>query len=138
MSAPAWLLDAIHSTESACVPTVPNPQNQPWAQGDRPETPMNKGVEISVPTVPSVPKEKHTLQDRQREARRQKVIAMLVAAPDTQRAVYVDDASDPANIIVAVAVRHPTGATCELLIPKAGCDAWEVMAFIERHGQVTH
>ena len=138
MSAPAWLLDAIHATEPTDVPTVPNQVNQPWVQGDRPEPPTNKGVEMNVPTVPNVPNGKHTLQDRQREARRQKVIAMLVAAPDTQRAIYVDDASDPANIIVAVAVRHPTSATCELLIPKAGCDAWEVMAFIERHGQVTH
>src|SRR3989338_5835905 len=76
------------------------------------------------------------LTELQREARaewrRQKVIAMLNAAPGTPRAIYIDDASDPASIIVAVAVRHPTGATCEMLIPKAGCDAWEVMALIER------
>lgn len=129
MSAPAWLLDAIHSTESECVPTVPNPKNQPWVQGDRPETTVNKGVEMSVPNVPSVPKEKHTLQDRQREARRQKVIAMLEAAPDTQRAVYVDDASDSHNVILAIAVRHV--ATCEMLIPKAKYDAFRLLELIE-------
>lgn len=82
------------------------------------------------------------LTELQKEARaewrRQKVIAMLEAAPDTQRAIYVDDASDPLNIIVAVAVRHPTGATCEMTILKTGCDPWEVMALIERHGQATH
>lgn len=79
-----------------------------------------------------------TLQDRQREARRQKVIAMLNAAPDTKRAIYVDDASDPANIILAIAVRHPTGATCEMLVSKAECDVWRVMELVERHGQATH
>ena len=79
-----------------------------------------------------------TLLDRQREARRQKVIAMLEAAPGTQRAIYVDDASDPANIILAVAVRHPTGATCEMLIPKQKYDPWRLLELIERHGQATH
>lgn len=79
-----------------------------------------------------------TLQDRQREARRQKVIAMLEAAPDTQRAIYVDDASDPANIILAIAVRYPTGATCEMQVSKAGHDVWQVMEFIEQHGATTH
>ena len=79
-----------------------------------------------------------TLQGRQREARRQKVIAMLEAAPATQRAIYVDDASDPLNIILAIAVRHPTGATCEMLVSKAGCDVWRLLELIERHGQATH
>jgi hypothetical protein len=137
VSVPAWLLDAIHSTESECVPNVPNFQNQPWVQGDRSETPVNKGVEMNVPNVPSVPKGKHTLQDRQREARRQKVIAMLEAAPGTQRAIYVDDASDPLNIIVAVAVRNL--ATCEMLIPEVTkYDPWQLLELIERHGQATH
>jgi len=77
-----------------------------------------------------------TLLDRQREARRQKVIAMLDAAPGTQRAIYVDDASDPLNIIVAVAVRDL--ATCELLIPKAKYDPWRLLELIERLGQTTH
>ena len=78
-----------------------------------------------------------TLQDRQREARRQKVIAMLEAAPDMQRAIYTDTDSDPHNVIVAVAVRHPTGATCEMLIDKA-IDPWRLLELIERHGQATH
>lgn len=78
-----------------------------------------------------------TLLDRQRETRRQKVIAMLEAAPGTQRAIYVDDASDPLNIIVAVAVRNL--ATCEMLIPKVTkYDPWRLLELIERHGQATH
>lgn len=82
--------------------------------------------------------EPETLQDRQREARRRKVIKMLDAAPNTQRAIFVDDASDPHNIILAVAVRHPTPATCEMLIPKAKYDSWQLLELIERHGQTTH
>ena len=78
------------------------------------------------------------LTELQRETRRQKVIAMLEAATDTQRAIYVDDASDPLNIILAIAVRHPTGATCEMLVSKAGCDVWRLLELIERHGQATH
>jgi hypothetical protein len=137
MSAPAWLLDAIHATEPTDVPTVPNQVNQPWVQGDRPETPTNKGVEMNVPTVPNVPNGKHTLQDRQREARRQKIIAMLVAAPETQRAIYTDTDSDPHNVILAVAVRA-CQQTCEMLIPKAKYDPWKLLELVERLGQTTH
>lgn len=78
-----------------------------------------------------------TLQDRRREARRQKVIAMLEAVPDTQRAIYTDTDSDPHNVILTVAVRHPTGATCELLIPKAKYDPWRLLELIERHNTQT-
>lgn len=78
-----------------------------------------------------------TLQDRQREARRQKVIAMLEAAPGTQRAIYADTDSDPHNVILAVAVRA-CQQTCELLIPKAKYDPWRLLELIERHGQATH
>lgn len=73
-----------------------------------------------------------TLQDRQREARREEVIAMLDAAPSTQRAIYTDTDSDPHNVILTVAVRHPTGATCEMLIPKAKYDPWRLLELIER------
>lgn len=78
-----------------------------------------------------------TLLDRQREARRQKVISMLKAAPDTQRAIYVDTDSDPQNVILAVAVRA-CQQTCEMLIPKAKYDPWKLLELIEQHGQTTH
>ena len=78
-----------------------------------------------------------TLQDRQRETRRQKVIAMLEAAPGTQRAIYTDTESDPHNVILAVAVRA-CQQTCELLIPKAKYDPWRLLELVERHGQTTH
>lgn len=78
------------------------------------------------------------LTELQRESRRQKALAMLEAASDTPRAIYVDDESDPHNAILTVAVRHPTGATCEMLIPKAKYDAWRLLELIERHEKSTH
>lgn len=81
------------------------------------------------------------LTELQREARaewrRQKVIAMLEAAPGTQRAIYTDPDSDPHNVILTVAVRA-CQQTCEMLIPKAGYDAWKLLELIERLGQTTH
>ncbi len=81
------------------------------------------------------------LTELQREARaewrRQKVIAMLEAAHDTQRAIYTDTDSDPHNVILTVAVRS-CQQTCELLIPKAKYDPWRLLELIERHGQTTH
>lgn len=81
------------------------------------------------------------LTELQREARaewrRQKVIAMLNAAPDTQRAIYTDTDSDPHNVILAIAVRT-CQQTCEMLIPKAKYDPWKLLELVERHGQVTH
>jgi hypothetical protein len=79
-----------------------------------------------------------TLLDRQRETRRQKIIAMLEAAPGTQRAIYVDDASDPENITLTIAVRHPIGATCEMLIPRSKYDSWKFLELLERLGQTIH
>lgn len=78
-----------------------------------------------------------TLQNRQREARRQKAIAMLEAAPDIKRAIYTDTDSDPHNVILAIAVRA-CQQTCEMLIPKAKYDPWKLLELVERHGQVTH
>ncbi len=74
-----------------------------------------------------------TLLDRQREARRQKVIAMLDTAPELPRAIHVDDSSDPHNIILCVAVRHPTRATCEMLIPKAKYDPFALLELLMQH-----
>jgi hypothetical protein len=77
-------------------------------------------------------------RETQQEARRKKVIAMLEAAPGTQRAIFADTDTDPHNVIFAIAVRYPTGATCEMLIPKAKYDPWKLLELIERTGQTTH
>ena len=69
------------------------------------------------------------LTELQRETRRQKVIAMLEAAPGTQRAIYTDTGSDPHNVILTVAVRHV--ATCEMLVDKTKHDAWKLLALVD-------
>jgi hypothetical protein len=72
-----------------------------------------------------------SLQDRQQETRRQKVLAMLeAAAPETLRVIYVDTDTDRVNVIVAVAIRHL--ATFEMTIPKANYDAWKMLELLER------
>ena len=152
MSAPAWLLDAIHATESACVPTVPNPISQPWDQMVSPETRINKGVEMNVPNVPIVPKKIGLPQDAgyidangsssirdskpashaelQRERRRAKVMAMLEAASGTRYAVHAADAStDP--VVVAVGIREI--ATFEMEIPHKYYDGMALLELIEKH-----
>lgn len=90
-------------------------------------------VEIVTPLEPSEIAKPETLQDRQRESRRQKVIAMLDAAPDLQRAIHVDDSSDPHNIILCVAVRHPTRATCEMLISRDKYDPFALLELLMQH-----
>ena len=71
-----------------------------------------------------------TLLDRQRDARRQKVIAMLEAAPGTRYAVFVADAStDP--VVVAVGIREI--ATFEMKIPHKYYDGMALLELIEKH-----
>jgi hypothetical protein len=71
-----------------------------------------------------------TLQDRQREAQRKKVIAMLEAASGTRYAVLVTDAStDP--VIVAVGIREI--ATFEMEIPHKYYDGMALLELIEKH-----
>lgn len=79
MSTPTWLLNAIHATKSAGVPTVPSPENTPWVRDERPKVLINTGVVKDVPTVPTVPNEmQHPIDElgiiaRQHERRHAKV-----------------------------------------------------------------
>jgi len=103
-------------------------------------TPINSpsvATVASVNVATAIESKPETLQDRQREARRQKVIAMLEAVPDTQRAITADTDSDPHNVILTVAVRA-CQQTCELLIPKAKYDPWLLLGLIERLDGITH
>jgi len=103
-------------------------------------TPINSpsvATVASVNVATAIESKPETLQDRQREARRQKVIAMLEAVPDTQRAITADTDSDPHNVILTVAVRA-CQQTCELLIPKAKYDPWLLLGLIERLDAITH
>jgi hypothetical protein len=81
-----------------------------------------------------------SLLDRQREARRQKVLAMQESTPGSPRSIYVDTDSDPDFVILAVAIRHL--ATFEMAIPKVTFNSWQLLEMIERmstdatHGEV--
>lgn len=77
-----------------------------------------------------------TLQDRQREARRQKALALLDEQPETMRGIYPDTQSDRDNVILAVAIRGV--GTCELAIPRAKYDPWLLLGMIERMSQTVH
>lgn len=103
-----------------------------WIKACTPVTPVTLRNDITANDITKP----LSLLERQREARRQKVIAMLEAAPDTLRAIYTDTDSDPHNVILTVAVRSL--ATCEMLIPKATYDPWRLLELVERLGQATH
>ena len=84
----------------------------------------------TVNVATAIESKPETLQDRQREARRQKVIAMLEAAPGTRYAVLVADAStDP--VVVAVGIREI--ATFEMEIPHKYYDGMALLELIEKH-----
>lgn len=76
------------------------------------------------------------LTDLSAEARRQKVLAMLEAHPETQRAILADIEADADNVILTIALRN--AATCEMLIPKAKYDPWKILELLGRYGQTTH
>ena len=102
-----------------------------------PTHPLSVATVASVNVATETDGKPKTLQDKQREARRKKVIAMLEAAPGTQRAIYTDNDTDPHNVILTIAVRA-CQQTCEMLIPKDKYDPWRLLELIERYGQVTH
>lgn len=70
--------------------------------------------------------------EQQREARREKVLAMLAADPNMKRAIYVDTESDPENAILVIAIRH--AATFEMQVPRANFDPWQLLALIDKTG----
>lgn len=72
--------------------------------------------------------------ERQQEDRRQKVLAMLVERPELTRAIHTDTEADPVNVILTIAVRGV--ATGELLIPKARYQPWQLLALVDRVGEL--
>lgn len=133
MSTPTWLLDAIHATKSAGVLTVPNPENTPWAQGDRTRAPINTGFMSDVPTAPTVPKKMQTtlknlgIVATQRECRHAKVRALL---SDRRYAVIIeDDSTDP--IIATVGIQSV--ATFEMDIPHHSYNGIVLLELLEKH-----
>ncbi len=91
--------------------------------------PPSVATVATVNVATAIESKPETLQDRQREALRQKVIAMLQAAPGTRYAVLVTDAStDP--VVVAVGIREI--ATFEMEIPHKYYDGMVLLELIEK------
>ncbi|MDP3279950.1 MAG: hypothetical protein U1D41_05745 [Nitrosomonas sp.] len=92
----------------------------------------------SVATVASVTVTKQkcgkveSLEDAKLEERRNKVLAILAANPNTQRAYSVDAEADPKNVIVTIAIRNV--ASFELTVSKSKWDAFLFLELIERGG----
>lgn len=74
------------------------------------------------------------LHEQQQEARRQKALAMLDADPQLKRVVHVDVDSDRDNAILTIAIRHI--ATCEMLVKKSDFDAWQLIALVDKYGNL--
>ncbi len=67
--------------------------------------------------------------DAMAEKRRQKVLMMLATPPLTKRVIINDADSDSDNVIITVGLQNI--GTCELLIPKARFDPFDLMLMIE-------
>jgi hypothetical protein len=72
------------------------------------------------------------LVEQQQKARREKLVAILESDPELKRVFYADADSDPHNVILTVAIRPV--ATCEMLIPKANYDPWQLLALVNKAG----
>ncbi len=70
--------------------------------------------------------------EQQQETRRQKALAMLEADPQLKRVVHTDVESDDDNAILTIAIRDV--ATCEMLVPKARFDGWQLLALVDKLG----
>ena len=70
------------------------------------------------------------IAELKRESRRLKVLAILVANPDSQRAIITDQDSDPDNVILTIAIREKY--TFEMYIPKDKYDAFSLLELIEK------
>lgn len=68
--------------------------------------------------------------EQQQKGRREKVLAMLAADPELERAVHADTESDPDNAILAIAIRHV--ATFEMKVSKASYDPWQLLALVDK------
>ena len=117
-----WLDDVL----DGLVPIVPNcPQSskQSWGQSKEAEVLTDKGSRYFVPDVPNVPtnndwfvKKSADILERSREERRKKVLGMLADKPAVLRTFITDIDTDPANVILTIAIRDQY--IFEMTIPK--------------------
>ena len=72
-----------------------------------------------------------SLPDTSTEARRQRVLSLLAAHPETRYAVVTDLKSDPDAVLVSFAIRGQ--ATCELTISREKWDGVLFLELLEKH-----
>lgn len=72
------------------------------------------------------------ISELRRESRRLKVLDILAANPDTQRAIVTDMNSDPKNVLVTIALRGMY--SFEILVSKSKYDNFLFLQLIERGG----
>ena len=65
-----------------------------------------------------------------------KVNALLESNPGSLRAVYTDTQSNLTHVILTIAIRGK--ASCEMRIPKARYDPFQLLDLIEKYGNQTH
>jgi hypothetical protein len=67
------------------------------------------------------------------EARRQKALKQLDAAPESPRVILADAQSDPNHVILTVAIRHV--AVAELMVEKSRYDPLLLLEMAKRYGK---
>ncbi len=70
------------------------------------------------------------------DCRLAKVNALLESNPGSLRAVYTDTQSNLTHVILTIAIRGK--ASCEMRIPKARYDPFQLLDLIEKYGHQTH
>jgi hypothetical protein len=68
--------------------------------------------------------------ERLREARKERVMALLQENPDAPRAIYADTDSDPLNVVLVTAVRHV--AVSEMTVPRVKYDPWRLITILDK------
>lgn len=76
------------------------------------------------------------LPDPSAEARRQRVLALLIEHPEARYAALTDSEAVPGFVLLALAIRDK--ATCELRIPREKWDGGLFLDLLERHGATVH
>ena len=142
MLEPNWLdevLESLQEERATPCPSVSLQEKTAGGQITEAETRMDKGFSNSVPLVPPVPpkninieKKSADIEETQRAQRREKVLAILTASPQTQRAFLTDTEADPDNVILTMAIRDKY--SFEMLIPKHKYDAFMVLELLNGGG----
>jgi len=65
-----------------------------------------------------------------RDIRRDRAMELLQASPESLRAIFIDEESDPNNVILAIAVRHVS--VSEMTVPRVKYDPWKLITILDK------